>query len=155
MRPILGPSRSPRSHSPTSISVARPHARRWYRVAAAVGVDVREVIEADEEQRWRQCDIFPWKQKPALELGSGVAGSVGGARQAVGVVRLSRHAKNEMRLYGIDDQDVEATIKAPAKRESDERSNARLSGETADGRPILVVVAADDPEFVITAFLRS
>jgi hypothetical protein len=85
----------------------------------------------------------------------GFRASVGHVRQPVAVVRLSRHAKNEMRLYGIDDQDVEATIKAPAKRESDDRGNARLSGETADGRPILVVVAADDPEFVITAFLRS
>ena len=33
--------------------------------------------------------------------------------------------------------------------------NARLIGETADGRPILVVVAKDDPSFVITVFLRS
>ena len=71
------------------------------------------------------------------------------------VVKLSRHARNEMRLYRIDQRDVEATMKAPVSRETDERGNARLSGETGDGRPILVVVAADDPDFVITAFLRS
>mgnify|MGYP001274492393 CR=1 FL=1 len=29
------------------------------------------------------------------------------------------------------------------------------TGETDDGRPILVVTAHDDPDFVITVFLRS
>lgn len=43
----------------------------------------------------------------------------------------------------------------PFSRVLDDRGNGRLAGETADGRPILVVVAADDPAFVITAFLRS
>lgn len=60
-----------------------------------------------------------------------------------------------MRLYRIAAEDVEATMKEPAGRAVDDRGNARLAGETADGRPILVVVAADDPDFVITAFLRS
>lgn len=60
-----------------------------------------------------------------------------------------------MRLYRISSEDVEATVTSPAGRELDERGNARLSGETSDGRPILVVVARDDPDFVITAFLRS
>jgi hypothetical protein len=71
------------------------------------------------------------------------------------MTRLSRHARNEMRLYGIDRGDVEATISNPVHRELDIRSNTRLAGETGDGRPILVVVAGDDPEFVITVFLRS
>lgn len=70
-------------------------------------------------------------------------------------MRLSRHAKNEMRLYGVSANDVEATIANPAGRELDDRGNARLTGETGDGRPILVVVAGDDPDFVITVFLRS
>jgi hypothetical protein len=56
-----------------------------------------------------------------------------------------------MRLYRIDQKDIEAVMKAPEARATDDRGNARLRGETADGRPILVVVAADDPEFVITA----
>jgi hypothetical protein len=81
--------------------------------------------------------------------------SVAGVRQDVGVVRLSRHAKNEMRLYDIDPQDVEGTMKEPRSRQLDDRGNARLGGETADGRPILVVVAGDDPEFVITTYLRD
>ena len=60
-----------------------------------------------------------------------------------------------MRLYKIDPNDVQATINDPAARELDDQGNSRLSGETSDGRPILVVVAGDDPGFVITTFLRS
>ena len=71
------------------------------------------------------------------------------------MTRLSRHARNEMRLYGIERGDVEAIISNPVHRELDVRGNARLAGQTGDGRPILVVVAGDDPEFVITVFLRS
>jgi hypothetical protein len=68
---------------------------------------------------------------------------------------LDERARNEMRLYRIAPEDVAATVADPASRTVDERGNARLSGETADGRPILVVVAGDDPDFVITVFLRS
>lgn len=70
-------------------------------------------------------------------------------------MRLSRHARNEMRLYRIAAADVEATITDPAARDSDDRGNARLAGETADGRRILVVVAGDDRDLVITVFLRT
>ena len=70
-------------------------------------------------------------------------------------MRLSRHAKNEMRLYRIGRDDVAATLAAPLARQLDERGNARLVGETSDGRPMLVVVAGDDPGLVITVFLRS
>lgn len=70
-------------------------------------------------------------------------------------MRLSRHARNEMRLYRISLQDVEAVVTDPAGQDLDDRGNARLTGETEDGRPILVVVARDDPDFVITTFLRS
>jgi hypothetical protein len=68
-------------------------------------------------------------------------------------MRLSRHARNEMRLYRIASEDIEATMRAAAVSELDDRGNARLSGVTADGRTILVVVAGDDPDFVITVFL--
>lgn len=60
-----------------------------------------------------------------------------------------------MRLYGISVEDVEAVIAAPASREVDERGNARLTAEVAGDRRILVVVAGDDPNFVITVFPRS
>jgi hypothetical protein len=72
-------------------------------------------------------------------------------------MRLSRHARNEMRLYGIGVDDVQATMLDPIAREVDARGDARLTGETGEtgeGRPILVVVAGDDPDFVITVFLR-
>jgi hypothetical protein len=70
-------------------------------------------------------------------------------------MKFSRHARNEMRLYRISPRDVEATIANPAGRDVDRKGNARLSGETSDGRPILVVVAHDEPGFVVTVFLRS
>jgi cytolysin (calcineurin-like family phosphatase) len=70
-------------------------------------------------------------------------------------MRLSRHARNEIRLYRIDPDAVETTMNDPAARNVDDRGNARLTGRTADGRPILVVVAGDDPDFVITVFLLS
>jgi hypothetical protein len=70
-------------------------------------------------------------------------------------MRFSRHAKNEMRLYGVSADEVQATITNAGGIELDERGNVRLIGETGDGRPILVVVAGDDPDLVITVFLRS
>ncbi len=70
-------------------------------------------------------------------------------------MRLSRHARNEMRLYGIDAADLQATVAKPISRQLDARGNPRLGGWTRDGRPILGVVAGDDPGFVITVFLRS
>lgn len=60
-----------------------------------------------------------------------------------------------MRLYRIASSEVEGTLKSPLTSELDERGNSRLTGETADGRPMLVVVASDDPDLVITVFLRS
>ena len=52
-----------------------------------------------------------------------------------------------MRLYRIGADDIHATMLEPATRELDARGNARLAGETGDGRPI--------PDFVITVFIRS
>jgi Domain of unknown function (DUF4258) len=70
-------------------------------------------------------------------------------------VRFSGHARNEMRLCSVVAEDIEVTVRNPVSRDVDDRGNARLAGETTDGRPILVVVAGDDPDFVITVFLRS
>jgi hypothetical protein len=78
-----------------------------------------------------------------------------GSAVRIRAVRFSRHARNEMRLYAISAQDVEEAVANPTGRTLDERSNCRLAGEAGDGRPILVVVAGDDPDFVITVFLRS
>jgi Domain of unknown function (DUF4258) len=67
-------------------------------------------------------------------------------------VRISRHAKNEMRLYKITPADVSAVVAAPVAVGADARGNRRLTGPDANGRAIIVVVADDDPDFVITTF---
>jgi hypothetical protein len=60
-----------------------------------------------------------------------------------------------MRLYCIALDDVESAAADPVARDVDDRGNTRLTGPAVDGRLILVVVARDDPDFVITVFLRS
>ena len=67
-------------------------------------------------------------------------------------VRLSRHAKNQMRLYGISPADVEAVTEVPVGVDGDESGNWRLSGLGVLGRAIIVVVAGDRANFVITTF---
>jgi hypothetical protein len=67
-------------------------------------------------------------------------------------VRFSRHAKNEMRLYKITPADVNSVVTAPIATGEDARGNRRLTGPDANGRAIIVVVADDDPDFVITTF---
>jgi len=67
-------------------------------------------------------------------------------------MRFSRHAKNEMRLYKITLADVSAVVAAPVATGQDARGNRRLPGPDANGRAIIVVVADDDPDFVITTF---
>jgi Domain of unknown function (DUF4258) len=67
-------------------------------------------------------------------------------------VRFSRHAKNEMRLYGITPPDAQAVVRAPSATDTDPRGNPRLTGPDANGGAIIVVVADDDPDFVITTF---
>lgn len=57
-----------------------------------------------------------------------------------------------MKLYGISRGDVEAVVAAPLVREWDERGNRRLTGLELRGRAIIVVIADDDPDFVITTF---
>lgn len=67
-------------------------------------------------------------------------------------VHFSRHAKNEMRLYDITPSDVESAVMWPIQRDVDERGNPLLTGLDGSGRAIIVVVAGDDPDFVITTF---
>jgi Domain of unknown function (DUF4258) len=67
-------------------------------------------------------------------------------------VRFSRHAKNEMRLYGILSSDVESVVANPARTSRDEHGNPRLTGLDVSGRAIIVIVAGDDSNFVITTF---
>jgi hypothetical protein len=67
-------------------------------------------------------------------------------------VRFSRHAKNEMRLYGIRRGDIEAVVANPLGTQFDHSGNWRLNGLGMDRRAIIVVLASDEPGFVITTF---
>ena len=67
-------------------------------------------------------------------------------------MRFSRHAKNEMRLYGIRRGDVEAVAANPIGTQFDQSVNWRLTGMGMDHRAIIVVLAGDEPGFVITTF---
>ncbi|HEX4463618.1 MAG TPA: DUF4258 domain-containing protein [Solirubrobacterales bacterium] len=67
-------------------------------------------------------------------------------------MRFSRHAKNEMRLYGIRRGDVEKVVANPIATQFDRSGNRRLTGLGMDRRAIIVVLAGDEPSFVITTF---
>jgi hypothetical protein len=67
-------------------------------------------------------------------------------------VRFSRHAKNEMRLYGIRPADIEAVVASPVETQFDQSGNWRLTGLDVERRAIIVVLAGDEPSFVITTF---
>jgi hypothetical protein len=57
-----------------------------------------------------------------------------------------------MRLYGIGPFDVVSAVARPSRRDEDDRGNFRLAGFDRDGRAIIVVVARDNADFVITVF---
>jgi hypothetical protein len=57
-----------------------------------------------------------------------------------------------MRLYGISRSNVETAVSCPVLKDVDADGNQRLTGLGRDGRAIIVVVADDDPDFVITTF---
>jgi hypothetical protein len=57
-----------------------------------------------------------------------------------------------MRLYGITITDVESVAASPDQVARDAFGNSRRSGLDTSGRAIIVVVAHDTPNFVITTF---
>ena len=57
-----------------------------------------------------------------------------------------------MRLYGVSRTDVETVVACPRQVGIDEHGNQRLAGLGRGDRAIIVVVACDDPDFVITTF---
>jgi hypothetical protein len=57
-----------------------------------------------------------------------------------------------MRLYGIRSGDVEAVVASPTDTQFDQSGNWRLTGSGLDRRAIIVILASDDPSFVITTF---
>jgi hypothetical protein len=59
-----------------------------------------------------------------------------------------------MRLYAILPADVESTMERPIRKALDEDGNSRMTGLAGGDRAIIVVIAKDDPGFVITTFLE-
>lgn len=57
-----------------------------------------------------------------------------------------------MRLYGIRPGDVEAVTASPLRTQFDQSGNWRLTGLGMDCRAIIIVLASDEPSFVITTF---
>jgi hypothetical protein len=66
-------------------------------------------------------------------------------------MRLSRHAKNELRRLGATRQEVESVVRSPLGKDIEWRGNPRYLGVIA-GRLVRVVVAQDDPDVVITVY---
>jgi hypothetical protein len=57
-----------------------------------------------------------------------------------------------MRLYGIRVGDIEAVVSSPMRTQFDRSGNRRVTGLGMDRRAIIVVLAGDEPDFVITTF---
>ncbi|HEX8754158.1 MAG TPA: DUF4258 domain-containing protein [Solirubrobacterales bacterium] len=68
-------------------------------------------------------------------------------------MRFSHHAKNEMRWKGWTQREILRVILDPAKVDADRRGNQRYLGYVR-GDLVRVVVAADDPDVVITVHPR-
>jgi hypothetical protein len=59
-----------------------------------------------------------------------------------------------MRGVGIGPEVVESIVAAPEARAVDTDGNPILTGSHGDGQPLEIVIALDDPEFVITVIPR-
>jgi hypothetical protein len=57
-----------------------------------------------------------------------------------------------MRLYGISRADLEVAMSRPISTDIDKKDNPRLTGVDSRGRAIIVVIAGNDQDFVITTF---
>jgi hypothetical protein len=69
-------------------------------------------------------------------------------------VRLTKHARNRARLYGITQAEVKAVAAWGQPDGVDERGNPCRIDEL-DGRRIRVIIALDDPELIITVYPRN
>jgi hypothetical protein len=69
-------------------------------------------------------------------------------------VRLSRHAKNELRRLEASVADVEGVIADPIRLDHDRFGKPRYTGYIGQFR-VRVVVALDEPNFVVTIHERK
>lgn len=66
---------------------------------------------------------------------------------------MTRHARNECRLYKIDPGDVEVVVSRPKKVGRDKDGKAIYEGAVR-GRVMRVVVALDEPDLIVTIYPR-
>jgi hypothetical protein len=66
----------------------------------------------------------------------------------------SRHSKNRMRWMGLTPGAVEQVLATPESTDQDADGRPRYTG-TVRGQRVRVVVALDDPNFVVTVHERS
>lgn len=59
-----------------------------------------------------------------------------------------------MRLYGGTDEDIETVVRSRSGKGFDSRGNPMYRG-FIEGRLTVVVIAADDPNYVITVFPKE
>jgi len=69
------------------------------------------------------------------------------------VVRLTRHAKNELRTLGATLADVERAVANPVWVDNDPTGRRRYTGYIRDVR-VRIVVAVDEPCLVVTIHER-
>lgn len=69
-------------------------------------------------------------------------------------IRPSRHARNNMRLYGILEEDIIDVIQSPdhIKTEGGKAVAIKKFADRFSGFPIKVVYIDDDENFIITAY---
>lgn len=68
-------------------------------------------------------------------------------------MRLSRHAKNELRSLKATQADAELVIDSPIRIDRDEDGKPRYTGYIREVR-VRVIVALDDPDFIVTIHKR-
>lgn len=68
-------------------------------------------------------------------------------------MKIGRHAKRRMSLYNVTEADVERIATTGDDDGTDQHDNPRKIGQV-DGRWIRVIIAKDDPTFIITVYER-
>jgi hypothetical protein len=66
-------------------------------------------------------------------------------------MRFSRHAKNNMRLYGIARHDAQSVVSVESQVDADEDGNP-IFVRRVNGRLLCLVLALDDMNTVITVY---
>ena len=69
-------------------------------------------------------------------------------------MRISRHARNNMRLYQISRDEIEESIKTPDERDKEGRYHVayKIFSDRFSSLPLKVVYAVDKEPFVVTVY---